>query len=163
MCRRCTLGVNVKSFSLLTLPVCLNIRSDPIMMWHSWPLWAIKVEMQSPLSHKHGLYNQTCCCCTFHIMVSVHPCTPTWLWKYKAGDCIWWDTNDPRTLVVILYPALIWQTSDFSLGGHDPERPDTLASKACINIKLKLDLKLTTILKLIQRFPACMLLLFNDR
>ena len=31
---------------------------------------------------------------------------------------------------MIPYPALIWQTSDFSLGGHDPERPDTLASKA---------------------------------
>ena len=65
----------LKSFSLLyLLSVPNNIRSDPIMMWHSWPLWAIKVEMQSLSSHKHGLYNQTCGC-TFHTMVSVHPCT----------------------------------------------------------------------------------------
>ena len=71
---RCSLGVIVKSFSVLyIISVPNNIRSDPIMMWHSGPLWAIKVEMQSPSRHKHGLYNQTCCC-TFHIMVSVHPC-----------------------------------------------------------------------------------------
>ena len=141
-----------------------NIRSDAIMMWHSWPLWAIKVEMQSPSSHKHGLPVQS----NMLLYISYHGlsapmCTPTWLWKYKAGDCIWWDTNDPRTLVVILYPALIWQTSDFSLGGHDPERPDTLTPMACINIKLKLYLKPSPILKCIQTFPACILLLFNDR